>query len=231
VNAVPAGWYADPGQPGQQRYWDGSAWTEHVHVPPLFDGTVPLPIGIKGKRQRLVVTTEELVWGELHIRWDDVSWFTQLVSVQTGAEVEYTIRLVHGDIETGLIFGHGYKPDPDARRAYHIIIDQLRRTLGVRVVDRLLDMVEYGEAVRTAGLVLTPNGFGPEDKGDLVPWSEYAGLEVDGYQALFLRVFRAKGTKRKPVARVEITQLHSWVVPPVIEAFARRYGGRPDTPG
>ena len=69
------------------------------------------------------------------------------------------------------------------------------------------------------------------DKGDLVPWSEYAGLEVDGYQALFLRVFRAKGTKRKPVARVEITQLHSWVVPPVIEAFARRYGGRPDTPG
>jgi len=26
----PAGWYDDPRQPGQQRYWDGSAWTEHV---------------------------------------------------------------------------------------------------------------------------------------------------------------------------------------------------------
>lgn len=30
-NAGPpaAGWYPDPQQPGQQRYWDGNAWTEH----------------------------------------------------------------------------------------------------------------------------------------------------------------------------------------------------------
>lgn len=25
---TPAGWYQDPGQPGGQRYWDGSQWTE-----------------------------------------------------------------------------------------------------------------------------------------------------------------------------------------------------------
>ena len=25
----PAGWYADPEDPSQQRYWDGSAWTDH----------------------------------------------------------------------------------------------------------------------------------------------------------------------------------------------------------
>ena len=27
----PAGWYPDPGGTSQQRYWDGNAWTEHLH--------------------------------------------------------------------------------------------------------------------------------------------------------------------------------------------------------
>ena len=26
---TPAGWYPDPENPGQQRYWDGTAWAEH----------------------------------------------------------------------------------------------------------------------------------------------------------------------------------------------------------
>jgi Protein of unknown function (DUF2510) len=26
----PAGWYADPGRPGGQRYWDGTRWTDHT---------------------------------------------------------------------------------------------------------------------------------------------------------------------------------------------------------
>ena len=29
----PAAWYADPGGSGGLRYWDGSAWTEHVTAP------------------------------------------------------------------------------------------------------------------------------------------------------------------------------------------------------
>ncbi len=30
MTQTPAGWYPDPSQAGQQRYWDGTAWTEHV---------------------------------------------------------------------------------------------------------------------------------------------------------------------------------------------------------
>jgi len=31
--SVPAGWYPDPQNPAQQRYWDGGAWTDLFHQP------------------------------------------------------------------------------------------------------------------------------------------------------------------------------------------------------
>ncbi len=228
--AQPAGWYPDPGIQGQQRYWDGVAWTDHVEIVPLFDGLLPLPIGIRGKQQHLRVTNEHLVWGDLTIGWDEISQFTQLVTVRTGAEVEYSIRLLHGGTETGLDFGRGIGPDKDCRRAYDVIINQLRRTLGERVINHLLDMFEHGETIRTAGLVFSPEGFGLEEKGELTPWTEFAGMEVNSYQGIWLRLFRRKGDKRKPVARVQITQLHSWAIPSVVEAHAGRYAGGAQAP-
>lgn len=33
-SAAEPGWYAAPGMPGARRYWDGSAWTDHVAPEP-----------------------------------------------------------------------------------------------------------------------------------------------------------------------------------------------------
>jgi Protein of unknown function (DUF2510) len=37
--SAPAGWYPDPAQQHEQRYWDGMGWTEHV-----FDAPRPAPV-------------------------------------------------------------------------------------------------------------------------------------------------------------------------------------------
>lgn len=37
----PAGWYPDQQNAGAQRYWDGTAWTEHTVVPVADSPTVP----------------------------------------------------------------------------------------------------------------------------------------------------------------------------------------------
>lgn len=42
--SAPAGWYSDPQNPGQQRYWDGSAWTEATQPAP-FTAPPPPPAG------------------------------------------------------------------------------------------------------------------------------------------------------------------------------------------
>lgn len=39
-----AGWYPDPERPGQQRYWDGVAWTE-ARQPADFTAPPPPPTG------------------------------------------------------------------------------------------------------------------------------------------------------------------------------------------
>lgn len=49
----PAGWYADPQGPGQQRWWDGNGWTDHRAGFPVYSNvtmapalTLQLPAGV-----------------------------------------------------------------------------------------------------------------------------------------------------------------------------------------
>jgi Protein of unknown function (DUF2510) len=227
ATAPEAGWHPDPSARGQLRYWDGRAWTDHVQEVPLFDGMVPLVTFGRKKEQHLLVTTEEVVWGDERIRWSDVTWFSQLITVQNGVETVYEIWLDRGDVQSRLIFARGTKSNRLPRLAYDTIIDQLGATLGARIVEGLLGMVADGEPVRTAGLVFSPEGFGLEAKGDLVPWTEYAGIEIFGHEGIYVQLFRQHGDKRKKVVRVKVDQLRAWAIPPVVEAHARRYGGGP----
>lgn len=43
----PEGWYADPHDSGQLRFWDGSTWTEYVHAQVPFAPPVPAPIAAR----------------------------------------------------------------------------------------------------------------------------------------------------------------------------------------
>jgi hypothetical protein len=51
--SIPAGWYPDPSTPGQERWWDGAAWSEAVRpvqappppAPPPSVGYAPPPPG------------------------------------------------------------------------------------------------------------------------------------------------------------------------------------------
>lgn len=43
MSMTPSGWYPSPGEPGWQRYWDGSAWTETRA--PLYAAPYPPLVG------------------------------------------------------------------------------------------------------------------------------------------------------------------------------------------
>ncbi|MCX2928162.1 DUF2510 domain-containing protein [Streptomyces sp. NEAU-W12] len=48
------GWYPDPHAPHLERWWDGTAWSEHRRTPEAPGGPVPTPPGGTGGRTRAI---------------------------------------------------------------------------------------------------------------------------------------------------------------------------------
>ena len=226
----PPDWYPDPQQPERDRYWDGSAWTDNIRARTLVDEMLKSGGFVRAKEQRLVVTTDGLSWGDEQVRWDDVTDFSQLITSQEyRGVILYEVHLQCSDRVVRVVFEPRSKRDAATRRAYDVILAQLKRTVGQRVLNGLIRMMDAGEPVRIGGLRLAPEGFMAEDKrGENVPWTEYAGVEVRRGNSVVIELFRAKpGGKRKQACRVKVNLLRGWILPPLIEEHARRYAPAP----
>ncbi|WP_329344438.1 DUF2510 domain-containing protein [Streptomyces sp. NBC_00663] len=85
----PPGWYRDPHAPHLERWWDGTAWTEHRREPALPGPPVPGPAdGASGRAKAIALTTAgvvlvaAIVTGAFVLREDD--------DADTGADVTVT---------------------------------------------------------------------------------------------------------------------------------------------
>lgn len=76
--STPAGWYADPEHVGQQRYWDGSVWTEHrapAAGPPVSPGQ---PVAPPAASQQGYTTTTSNTQGNFmseQVNPKQANWF------------------------------------------------------------------------------------------------------------------------------------------------------------
>ncbi|WP_309061247.1 DUF2510 domain-containing protein [Streptomyces sp.] len=53
----PPGWYRDPHAPHLERWWDGTAWTEHRRAPEAAGPVPPSPDGVSGRAKAVALTT------------------------------------------------------------------------------------------------------------------------------------------------------------------------------
>ncbi|NUO47147.1 MAG: DUF2510 domain-containing protein [Streptomyces sp.] len=74
----PPGWFRDPHAPHLERWWDGTAWTEHRREPALQGPPVPAPAdGASGRAKAIALTTAgvvlvaAIVTGAFVLREDD----------------------------------------------------------------------------------------------------------------------------------------------------------------
>lgn len=194
-----AGWFADPDDATQLRWWDGTAWTEHrapsgVEVAPevlahLLPG--------HGTKRELVATTDRLVIDGQVFLLDDlttVQWRAIRENLN-GAYLgtSFTIRVRAGD----RVGDYGMNPGSKDIRldeladAYARVVGLLDAVVCPRLAAAMAAELRAGHTITLgpagARVELTIEGFRlkkPWSKP--VPWDRVVGCELDGGRVYFL---------------------------------------------
>jgi hypothetical protein len=85
--STPPGWYPDPAGSRQQRWWDGSSWTEHLQDPVVGQGAVPA-VGLQIPVYNLfiwLIVLVPLISIAGVVNWDMSSYMQKTVDGQTAA--------------------------------------------------------------------------------------------------------------------------------------------------
>ena len=100
TGSTPAGWYPDPSGSGQQRYWDGTQWTEHYA--PGAGYAQPVPGYAQPKAARPPVGPAPNVW------WAVPSLAVLVLIGSAGKWVAASFNGTEVKSETGLSGGDGW---------------------------------------------------------------------------------------------------------------------------
>lgn len=195
-HAAPSGWYADPVQPGRERYWDGWQWTRNVREvePGTGDSrpasrgwsTLPSASPPPAGPNRMLTTDEVVVaeWGQralaaiidLIIVWVVTQIVVGIHSSVTGAGIRiraalqaYIAYVINTD-PAQLDFGHALSIliTPD-------VLVQLLLQIGILFAYRALF---HGAVSATPGKMLLGLRVVPTDRGRQhhgLPWGQAIG--------------------------------------------------------
>jgi hypothetical protein len=227
-----AGWFPDPQQPGQLRYWDGHGWTGHIHPIPAAD-TLSLTPQVAGRvepqyddfgdpvlfRERthgaakcdVMVTSKRITAGKRSIAFADVDTLhydiTELLSFGIRSGVSYSISLQGKGIKTVGLTTQSLPlraQREEASRQYAEILHHLDRHLVDQLVERLATQILAGQDSNIGGLLLTPDGI--HWKRQVLPWAEFRSAVEQGREILIFgpqaETIRAKTFVRFPNARI-----------------------------
>ena len=215
----PPGWYEDPDRFGAERYWDGRAFTDERRYVTRLDD-VFVPVTVRKNEFRLVVSGEHLSWGESSIRWDDVTGFDAITHVYQGFVNHYEITATGEDSRLKIELAPEGRDDQRTANAFAVVNDQAHRVLTPRILRELFARGDGGDVVEYEKVAVSPRGFAKGVRDTPVPWAEFGGWRI---QNGVLEVERMKGDKAKKAFRVRLTQLGRWVVPALLEDYSSRF--------